>query len=799
MPYEAGQSLRERLERESELPIRDVVRFLHDVADALTHAHAHGLVHRDIKPENVMLSGRHALVTDFGVAKAVSEATGRQQLTTMGVALGTPTYMAPEQASADPNIDARADIYALGILAYELLTGQPPFMGNTPQAILAAQVSQLPRPVQEHRPTVPPALAALVMRCLEKRPADRFQSAEELLPILESLNTPSGGVTPMGTAPYQATAASTVSRRSLVSIAGTALVVAAVAWLGWQRLRPAELAITLENIRQVTRDAEPEFQVALSPDGREVAYAAGWPFSTRIVVRDIAGGRPIELSTDWGGSQRDPEWWPDGRTVWFSNSGRGADRAAGPWRIPRTGGQATRLREVNKNPELHAGHAILLRGDSILAVDADGRETLLVAGADEVHSEAWRPDGTAVAFVVGNSAWPSGNGNIAPSEIWVTPIGGTAVRVVAGPAMNLSPAWLPDGTLLYVSDRDGGRDVYAIRIDRDGRPDGEPRRITTGLDPFSISVAADGRTIAYDRFVVRSNLYLLSLPATGTVSIREATPVTRGNQQIENFDVSHDGRQVVFDSDLQGTRDLYLASLGGGEPARVTTSPGGAFSPGLSADGGEVAYHTFVGTGRQVMLVNIDGSNPRQLSDDSTQQALNPSVSSDGLRVAYGTNPWAAEDPRAGVYVVSRPDLSGEWGQPVLLQQGGFGPQWSPVADELVMTTSPDGMRPDGGIAVVTLDGTARFVTRPDDGLHKLFSPDWSGDGRSIYFTATDDGGSPGFYRVPAAGGIPVLVVTFDEPSMSIRSRGAVVRGGNAYFSIAEVESDIWVADLVVH
>ena len=118
MPYEQGKSLRERLDKEGELPIRDAVRLLHNIADALAHAHQHGLVHRDIKPENVMLSGRHALVTDFGVAKAVSEATGKQQITTIGVALGTPTYMAPEQAVADPHIDHRADIYALGVLGY---------------------------------------------------------------------------------------------------------------------------------------------------------------------------------------------------------------------------------------------------------------------------------------------------------------------------------------------------------------------------------------------------------------------------------------------------------------------------------------------------------------------------------------------------------------------------------------------------------------------------------------------------------------------------------------------------------
>ncbi len=206
MPYEKGQSLRERLEREGELPVVEAVRLLRDVVDALAHAHERCVVHRDIKPDNVMQSGRHALVTDFGVAKAVSEATGRQQLTTAGVALGTPAYMAPEQAVADPHIDHRADIYAVGALAYELLTGRPPFTGATPQAVLSAHVTQVPDSVTKHREAVSPVLAQLVMKCLEKKPADRWQSAEELLPSLEAVMTSSVGITPTDTQPVQAAA-----------------------------------------------------------------------------------------------------------------------------------------------------------------------------------------------------------------------------------------------------------------------------------------------------------------------------------------------------------------------------------------------------------------------------------------------------------------------------------------------------------------------------------------------------------------------------------------------------------------
>jgi len=205
MPFVEGETLRARLAREGELPVADAVRVLRDVADALRYAHDHGVVHRDIKPENVLLSGGHAVVADFGVAKALEIGQDRSSgLTSVGMALGTPAYMAPEQAAADPATDHRADLYALGVVGYEILTGRPPFGGITPQQQLAAHATQTPTPVGRERPAVPPALAALIMRCLEKRPADRPQNAAEVVQALESVLTPGAGTValfPVATAP----------------------------------------------------------------------------------------------------------------------------------------------------------------------------------------------------------------------------------------------------------------------------------------------------------------------------------------------------------------------------------------------------------------------------------------------------------------------------------------------------------------------------------------------------------------------------------------------------------------------
>jgi TolB-like protein/tRNA A-37 threonylcarbamoyl transferase component Bud32 len=237
MPYIEGESLRAKLERGGELAVAEAAKVLRDIVDALAYAHQHGVVHRDIKPDNVLLSGRHALVTDFGVAKAVSEATGHQALTTAGVALGTPMYMAPEQATAAPHVDFRADLYAVGVMAYEMLTGHPPFTGPSPQAILAAHVTEAAKPITTIRQTIPAPLAQLVMQCLEKRPADRPASAEILLPQLEALATPSGGITPTSTAPVRAVSGAAAAPARIPRWAIAAVGALAVAGAGYVAIR----------------------------------------------------------------------------------------------------------------------------------------------------------------------------------------------------------------------------------------------------------------------------------------------------------------------------------------------------------------------------------------------------------------------------------------------------------------------------------------------------------------------------------------------------------------------------------
>ena len=290
MPFVEGASLRGRLATEGALAPSEAMRLLRDVVDGLAHAHRQGVIHRDIKPDNVMIAERHALLVDFGVAKALSDASAHHDLTSIGVSLGTPAYMAPEQAAADPNTDHRADIYSIGILAYELLSGKPPFTG-APQVVLISQITAAPEPLLKVKPDVPPAIAQIVMRCLEKDPAKRFQTADELLIAIESLVTPTGAyagaMVPKGIR----------TRRNAMRVAGVA-VLALIAIFATGRIRSTQWvhATALPELRRLAEAAEQDSAFALMLEIEDVAPDD----STLLALQPLFSRRAL-LSTEMDG------------------------------------------------------------------------------------------------------------------------------------------------------------------------------------------------------------------------------------------------------------------------------------------------------------------------------------------------------------------------------------------------------------------------------------------------------------------------------------------------------------------
>jgi len=230
MPYIDGESLRAALERKRTFSVREVMRILHDIVDALAFAHSHGVIHRDIKPANILTQGTHALVADFGVAKALSAAMP-MSVTSAGIAIGTPAYMAPEQLAGDTAADHRMDIYAVGLLAYELVTGVSPFTGPSPRETLAAQLTRDPKPLHEISPGIPRSLSTLIMRCLAKDPAQRPQTADEILHELDSMTMP------LGVTPEAGGMSASTRRRPWMGAAAVAILVLAIGGVGYAVVR----------------------------------------------------------------------------------------------------------------------------------------------------------------------------------------------------------------------------------------------------------------------------------------------------------------------------------------------------------------------------------------------------------------------------------------------------------------------------------------------------------------------------------------------------------------------------------
>jgi len=791
MPYVEGETLRERLSRTGEFPVPEAVRLLGEIAEALAVAHRHGVVHRDIKPENILLSGRHAMVMDFGVAKAVTEASGRQQLTTAGIALGTPAYMAPEQATADPHLDGRLDIYALGVVGYEMLAGQTPFHGLNPQQTLAAHVTQSPQPLGQLRAGLSPALEAALMKCLAKRPADRYQSADDVVTALEPLATPSGGMTPTYTQPVQAVATATRPfPRWLAWAAGGALVAGGA--LALTLVRRPEAALAVGKRIAVAVGPDREQWPTLAPDGKTIVFTRTDKGVRHLFVQQVDGGAPLPVNTQLADWQCCGALSPDGSRLLFLSS-------QGLYIVPTLGGQA---RQVVAGAGLSATSPDLLLWGSW---SPDGRriayvfdDTLLTQGTEEssriavaygpfFHSPVWSSDGRWIAIVSGNWQF-SLSGNLAPSSILVVPAsGGTPIRVTDSLSLNMSPVWIPGRqAILFISDKDGGRDVYQLNLSSSGRPNGPAVRITTGLNPDRIALSADAKRLAWSIYGETSNVWSLPLPLKDSVALSQATQVTTGDQTIETAAVSGDGKWMYYDSDLRGNADIWRVALAdgvaAGPPEQITSDPAAEFDPSISPDGRAVAFHSFRTGNRDIFVMPSSGGAAVQLTT-SPEQDWNPRWSPDGNSIVFDEQ----LNGDSTLWVMRRrPD--GSWETPHALPHKGYAalPVWSPDGRSIAFS----------GMAVKVLDlntGTELTLTdAPSTGTWIS----WSSDSRSIYYTREEAPRGFIIRIVPVAGGPPRTVVYANLPDRQVHRYGFSMANGRFYFPLVEQKADVWVAEV---
>ena len=795
MPYVQGESLRDRLVRERELPVHDALRIITEVADALAHAHERGVVHRDIKPENILLSGRHALVADFGVAKAVSEASGRLKLTSVGVALGTPTYMAPEQASADPGLDHRVDIYALGVVAYELLAGRPPFTGHTAQEVLAAHMTRPPEPIRNFRGNVAPAVETIVLRCLEKHPADRWQSTSELVSQLEPLATTSGGVTPTHTRPLTAAspgiAAAKGIPRWLGWAAGGALVAGGA--LALTLARRAEPAMAVAKRIAVAVGPQAERWPSLSPDGKTVVFTRTDQGTAHLYVQQVDEGVPLAITTQL------PEWQccgaisPDGsRLLFLTPQGLYVVATLGGQARPLVSGPSwslatTRVAVLWGSWSPDGRRIVYTRRDTLYIQGIDESAATAVANGRSIHSPVWSSDGRWIAFVRGNPQFEI-NGNQGPSAIAVVSATGSApILVTDSSALNTAPVWRPGRTaLLFISDKDGGRDVYELALASSGKPSGAPTRITTGLNPDRIAVSADGKRLAWSVYGETSNIWSLPIPPRDSVPVSQATEVTTGSQDIETLGASPDGKWLYYDSDLKGNADIWRMPLAGGAaagaPEQITNDPGAEFSPWVSPDGKEVAFHSFRTGNRDIFVIPSSGG-PAVRVTTSPEHEWNPRWSPDGRALVFDEQ----LNPGSSLWTVRRrPD--GSWDAPHALSYPGPAslPSWSPDGRSITFNG-------DSGIRIMEVATSRQHLLVPTAGGTWAA---WSGDGRTVYYAQSDSLQRFAIRAVPSSGGQPRTLVYANAPDQQLYRYGLAVSNGRFYFPLIDRKADVWVAEV---
>jgi serine/threonine-protein kinase len=782
MPLVEGESLRDRLRRQKQLPLEEALRITSEVADALGYAHARGVIHRDIKPENILLESGHAVVADFGIAHAMDVA-GADRITGTGVALGTPSYMSPEQAAGERELDARSDVYALGCVLYEMLAGQPPFTGPTVESVIHQHVLAAPPVVTQFRPAVSGEVATALDRALQKAPADRFESAPQFAAALARSGTTSGAAPTVSVA--------TSRRRRWWPVVAAAVVVGGAATAYVVRTRSAPTRMVLGRRTPITLAPGLELDPGLSPDGTLVAYSDS---RGALTVRQVAGGTPVQVLRSSDSRGRWPVWLPDGQRLAFV-SPRGVELVAALGGVPRLlVAGAFEDRGVAVSPD--GGSVAFVANDSLYVAPLDGGPRRLVGGGYEMHSPAWSPDGRWIAFVGGDVQYVklTDLGNGARCAIWLVPsAGGTPHRVTDARSLHVSPAWASPRSMLYVSDQDGGRDIYQLAIAEDGTPRGAAARLTTGLNPHGISVSRNGTRLAYSAFTETSNAWSLPIPATGAVSIATAVPETHGNQVIENIGVSHDGRWLGYSVEGGGASQVKRVRVGepGAVPEPLTSDTAGSYWAAWSPDGREIAFHRFHGDKRQGFVAPVDGGVAVPVTD-GREDERSPEWSPDGRRLLLLAN-WAT---RPALHVVTR-GADGKWSKPRTLQidLGGDSlrigiADWSPDGESIACGCG------EGGIVIAPVNGgRARRLSSRYSTAGWAF-PQWSADGHTVYHVTEDSGRTVGVVAVPVDGGPGRVVVRFDDPTRPWHRYGFRVRAGRMFFTLGDRESDVWAVDL---
>jgi eukaryotic-like serine/threonine-protein kinase len=688
MPYVEGESLRDRLSREKQLPVDEAIRVATEVASALDYAHRHGVVHRDIKPENILLHEGQALVADFGIALAVTR-VGGTRLTETGMSLGTPQYMAPEQAMGEREITPKADVYALGCVLYEMLLGEPPFTGPTAQAVIAKAVTERPARLVPRRERVPLQVEEAVLRALERLPADRFASAAQFAQAVRAAPaTPGWG----GALRAAGGALAWLGDwRSWIAMGVAAAALAAVLLRGGGATPPpapvARFNVALPG--EPTAGAAAFSTVpAISSDGTVIVYAAvasdsGGGTRRQIFARALDQLEPVPIPGTEGG--RAPFFSPDGRWIGFWVGARLV-------KTPVTGGAPITLAD-STNPSFFGtaswgrdGKIVFPIGTDALAevADAGGTPTILYRDSTQVVGDPTTlPDGRGVLFL--RCRWDACGQR---QEIAILDPAAHAVRTLSRPAVFRLAQYLAAGYLVYVRG-----DLY-VHADAD-----------LVVAPFDLRRGITG----------------------------EAVPVAEG---VQSFALSRNGTLVTLSAAASG--DSLVEVDADGRERRLAEYPRAYLFPTVSPDGRRVAVEIHDAAGGQIWVYDTTSRTLTRLT--TLGHNSQPAWSPDGKWIAYSS----ARETASGVYAVSADGGGSERRLGRANAAIGYSSvSWSPDGRRLAYDVESVENGASYTVATATDSVSRRIAAVPSGATRPVFSPDgrwlayvWSGSGREEVFVS---------------------------------------------------------------
>ena len=724
MPYVEGETVRDRMNREKQLPVADAVRIASEVAAALDYAHRHNVIHRDIKPENILLHDGSALVADFGIALAASKAGGTR-MTETGMSLGTPHYMSPEQAMGEREITARSDVYALGCVLYEMLTGDPPFTGSTAQAIVARVVTETPRPMVAQRHTIPPQVEAAVLTALEKLPADRFATAAEFAAALADGQGGSGAGRQWTT---QSRPRGLAAPRPRPLLLGLLVATAAFALWGW--MRPAPVRPVLRYAMALPKGQELAnsrgTRIDLSPDGSRLVYTGPGSDGSQLWLRN----RSQLSATPIPGTERaiEPSFSPDGQHVAFGIDGTGAIKV-----VTLTGAPPITIADsaigsdgVTWGSDGYIYYDGLTGGGTtgVVRVRSSGGPPEQMTTVDTAKGEAdhyWPqslPDGRGVLFTIqkrssreasdvavldlktgkyhtlvqglaaryaptGHLVYVTGAGDLmaAPFDLGKLAITGEAVAVTNGVAgrpfgavdLTLSST----GTLMYEEGEQVTGSAEVVYLTRDGKPTVVDSGWTGNFQTLALS--PDGKQLAISMLEGREQQTWIKQLPNGPLS-----KLTFDGTENYRPSWTPDGRSVGFVSNQTGQSKFWMKRADGSAPAELVVSHlDRTVNEGIwSRDSRWLVYRT---TPRDIFAKGLGADTATIPLLDTKFEEMDAALSPDGRWLAYTSN----ESGQLELYVRPFPSVStAKW---QVSTKGGAEPHWAHNGRELLYVSN-DGM-----------------------------------------------------------------------------------------------------------